>query len=164
MQHRTTLRYTKPLVTRAVHHYWQRTVGIGFPFVLAMLNAFLIWRFYTGNRTWFDGLVAGVVMLGVLIPAGVFIVHYRNSMQKFRQFSHPVAELVADQDTLTISSDRGSSTMNWDVVTEVWGFQTLWLLLFSKSQFVTLPLADVPRPMQAFILERVKAAGGKIAV
>jgi hypothetical protein len=45
----------------------------------------------------------------------------------------------------------------------VWRFDSLWLLLFSKARFVTLPLEDVPSPMQTFILGRVKASGGKIS-
>ena len=78
--------------------------------------------------------------------------------------SQPVADLVTDQDTITISSDRGSTSLKWELVKEVWRFETLWLLLFSKAQFVTLPLEDLPDPMRAFILERVKATGGKIVV
>ena len=37
------------------------------------------------------------------------------------------------------------------------------LLLFSKSQFIILPTVCLPAEMQAFILEQVKAAGGKVS-
>jgi len=83
-------------------------------------------------------------------------------MGKFREMSQPVAEFVADEDRFTLTSDRGTTSLKWNAVTEVWRFESLWLVLFSKSQFVTLPLEDVPGPMQAFILDRVKAAGGKV--
>jgi len=117
-----------------------------------------------GDRSWVVGLTAAVVLLGVVMPVAVYLVHYRNSMRKFRQMSPPVAEFVADDDTFTLSSDRGTTSLKWNAVTEVWRFESLWLLLFSKAQFVTLPLEDVPGPMQAFILDRVKSSGGKIAV
>jgi hypothetical protein len=35
-------------------------------------------------------------------------------------------------------------------------------LLFSKAQFVTIPLADLTPEAKAFILARVQDAGGKI--
>jgi hypothetical protein len=36
-------------------------------------------------------------------------------------------------------------------------------MFFSKSQFVTLPLADFTPEAKACVLERLKAAGAKIA-
>jgi len=164
MQYRTTLRYTERLVAQAVRLYWRRTVGFGLLVAVAPMIAFLTWRLIDGDRSWVVGLVAAVILLGVLMPLAVYVIHYRNSMGKFRQMSQPVAELMADQDAITILSDRGSSSLKWELVKEVWRFETLWLLLFSKAQFVTLPLEDLPGPMQAFILERVRASGGKIAV
>jgi len=164
MPHRTTLRYTEPLVAQAVRLYWWKTVGMGLIVAVALMTAFLAWRLIDGDRSWVVGLVAAIVLLGVLMPVAVYVVHYRNSMGKFREMSQPTAELIADQEVITISSDRGSSALKWELVKEVWRFETLWLLLFSKAQFVTLPLADLPAPMQAFILERVKASGGKISV
>ena len=163
MQHGTTLRYTEQLVAQAVRHYWRRTVGVGFLVAVALMIGFLIWLLVEGDRSWVVGLVAAVVLLGVLMPVAVYVVHYRNSLGKFREMSEPVAELVADQNGITMSSDRGSSSLKWELVKEVWRFDTLWLLLFSKAQFVTLPLADLPGPMQAFILERVKESGGRIS-
>ena len=164
MQHRATLRYTEQLVALAVRLYWRRTVGLGLLVAVVLMIAFLIWLLIEGDRSWVVGLVAAVVLLGVLMPVAVYVVHYRNSMGKFREMSQPVAELMADENGITISSDRGSSSLKWESVKEVWRFEALWLLLFSKAQFVTLPLADLPSPMQEFILERVKTSGGKIAV
>ena len=164
MQHRATLRYTERLVAQAVGLYWRKTVGFGLIVAVALMIAFLTWRLIEGDRSWVVGLVAAVVLLGVLMPVAVYVVHYRNSMSKFREMSQPVAELVANQEAITISSDRGTSSLKWELVKEVWRFESLWLLLFSRAQFVTLPLEDLPGPMQAFILERVKASGGKVAV
>jgi hypothetical protein len=164
MQHRTTLRYTEALVAQAVRHYWRRTVGYGIFVAVALLIAFLIWRIADGDRSWIVGLAAAVVLFGVLMPITVYVVHYRNSMNKFREMSEPIAEMVAADDEFTLSSDRGTTSLKWALVKEVWRFETIWLLLFSKAQFVTLPVKDVPESMQLFILDRIKATGGKIAV
>jgi hypothetical protein len=163
MQHRATLTYTEELVAQAVRLYWRKTVGLRLLFAVALMISFLTWRLIDGDRSWIVGLVGAVVLLGVFVPLAVYVTHYRNSMGKFREMSQPTAELVADQDAITLSSERGSSALKWELVKEVWRFETVWLLLFSKAQFVTLPLADVPEPMQGFILERVRRSGGKIA-
>jgi hypothetical protein len=164
MQHRVTLRYTERLVAQAVRAFWRKTIGSGLLVGIALMIAFLVWLLIDGDRSWVVGLTGAVVLLGIVMPVAVYLVHYRNSMGKFREMSEPVAEFVADEETFTLSSDRGTTSLKWNAVTEVWRFESLWLLLFSKAQFVTLPLEDVPGPMQAFILDRVKASGGKIAV
>ena len=164
MQQRTTLRYSEQLVARAVGLYWRKTMGVGFLVAVGLMILVLSWRLIDGDRSWLVGLVAAVVLLGVLMPVSVYVAHYRSSMGMFRRTTRPTAQLVTDQDAITISSDRGSSALKWELVKEVWRFETMWLMLFSKAQFVILPLADLPEPMQAFILERVEASGGKIAV
>jgi hypothetical protein len=164
MQHRAILRYTEPLVAQAVRLYWRRTIGLGLFVAVALLAALLVWRVADGDRSWLVGLLAAVVLLGVLVPMAVFVVHYRNSMGKFREMAEPVAEFLADEDVFTLSSDRGTTTLKWGSVTEVWRFHSLWLLLFSKAQFVTIPLEGMPEQMRSFVLDRVNASGGKIAV
>lgn len=164
MQHRATLRYTEHLVAQAVRSYWRRTVGFGMPMAVALMIAFLAWRVVDGDHSWLVGFLGAVGLLGVLMPVAIYVVHYRNSMSKFRAMAEPVAEFIADEDVFTLSSDCGTTTLKWAAVTEVWRFESLWLLLFSKAQFVTLPLEGVPEQMRSFVLERVRASGGRIAV
>jgi YcxB-like protein len=164
MQHRANLRYTEHLVAQAVRAFWRKSVGAGLFVAVALMIAFLAWRLVHGDRSWIVGFTAAVIVLGIAMPIAVYVVHYRNSMGKFREMTQPIAEFVADEGTFTLISDRGTASFKWDSVKEVWKFESVWLLLFSKAQFFTLPLEDVPDPMQAFILERVRASGGKIAV
>jgi hypothetical protein len=139
-------------------------MGAGMLLVLALLSALLVWRVSSGDRSWLVGLLAAVVFLGLVLPVMVYVVHYRNSMGKFREMAEPTAEFSADDEVFTLSSDRGTTTLQWRTVKEVWQFPHLWLLLFSKAQFVTLPLEGISDQMRSFILERVKASGGRIAV
>ena len=47
-------------------------------------------------------------------------------------------------------------------MTELWQFPAFWLMFFSKSQFVTLPLAGFTPEAKAFVLERLEASGARI--
>jgi hypothetical protein len=110
------------------------------------------------------GLLAGAAMLGIGMPILVYWVHYRNSMGKLRDMKEPLATFVAEEESFTLASDHGSSTLKWEAIKEVWGFDGFWLLLFSKAHFATIPLEGLTDEMRAYVLEKVKQGGGKVAV
>lgn len=163
MHYQTTLVYTEPLLRQAVFAFWRRTVGVGFLLALLFLAcafAFLVWQ---GNRSWFVGALGAIVVAGFGIAAAIYFVHIRNSLARFRAMGASEATLVLEDSSFTVSTGLGSSTLQWSAVKEVWQFPSFWLLLFSRAQFLTLPLASVPADAQEFILSQVAAAGGKVA-
>jgi hypothetical protein len=160
--HKTTLYYTESLLRQAVYAFWRRTVGIGFFVALSLLACSLAWMLWQGDRSWAAGAVGAFLFFGFGFTALVYVVHLRNTLGKFRGMGAPSAVLELGEASFVVSSGLGSSTLAWSAVTEVWCYPSFWLLLFSKAQFVTLPLASVPPEMQAYILRRVSGAGGKV--
>jgi hypothetical protein len=87
--------------------------------------------------------------------------------RKFRELGPEDTRFIADETGFTVESTGKqwklrSTTIHWSLIREVWRFPTFWLLLFSKAHFMTVPLACLPQGMDAFVLQRVRAAGGKI--
>jgi hypothetical protein len=162
--HSATLKYDESLVTRAVRSYWRGSLGISVLVGVPLICVFLALRIADGDRSWYLGLLAGAALLGIGMPILVYWVHYRNSMAKFRDMKEPVATFVADEDSFTLASDLGSSTLKWEAIKEVWGFDGFWLLLFSKAHFATIPLDGLSDEMRSYVLERVKRSGGSVAV
>ncbi len=162
MPYQTTLIYNEILVKRAVLAFWRRSVGFGFLFALAITASSLAILLYHGNSSWVVGVLASVLLVGVLFIGAIYFVHLGNSIQKFKAMGSPQASFIADESTFSLSSGAGEATLPWQSVVEVWQFSEFWLLLFSKAQFVTLPTANLPSEMQTFIVERVRANGGKI--
>ena len=157
-----TLEYTEPLLREAVFAFWRRTVGVGFFVALALLLgalAFLVWQ---GDRSWFVGALGAFLVFGLGFAFVVYFVHLRNTLAKFRAMGAPIATLALEDTSFTMSSGLGSTSLQWSAVTELWRYSSFWLLLFSKAQFVTVPLASVPAAAQDFILSRVSAAGGRV--
>ncbi len=162
MPHVTTLEYSEPLVRAAVFAFWRRSVGVGFFIALSLIIfslSFLIWH---GDRSWVVGALGAVFLLALTFAFLVYFVHLRNSLAKFRAMGAPVATLSFDDASFTMSSGLGSTSLRWSAVTELWRYPSFWLLLFSKAQFVTIPLATVSPEARAFMLSRVAAVGGKI--
>ena len=162
MSHETTLIYSEALLRQTVFAFWRRSIGVGFFVALLIAALGLAVLVAQGVATWLVGALAAVLVLGIAFATVVYVVHYRNSLRKFRQMNKPRATFRADESSFTMSSDIGTTTLQWSAVKELWQFPSVWLLLYSKAQFTTLPLACLPSETQAYIVQCVRAAGGKV--
>ena len=162
MSHEATLIYSESLLRQAVFAFWRRSVGIGFIVALLVAVLGLIVLIAQGMASWLVGSLAAVLVLGIGFATAVYVVHYRKSLRKFRQMDKPRATFRADESSFTMSSDIGTTTLQWSAVKELWQFPSVWLLLYSKAHFSTLPLACLSPETQAYIVQRVRESGGKV--
>jgi hypothetical protein len=162
MPHEATLIYSESLLRQAVFGFWHRSVGIGFFVALLIAALGLVVLVALGQSSWIIGGLAIVLLVGIVFTLVVYVVHYRRSLQKFHQMSQPRALFRADESSFTMSSDIGTTTLQWSAVKELWQFPSVWLLLYSKAQFSTLPLACLSQETQAYIVQCVRTAGGKV--
>ncbi|WP_426342154.1 YcxB family protein [Pseudoduganella sp. S-14] len=161
MSHQATLTYDKQLLRRAVLAFWRRSVGISLPLALSFATIAFVWLLVEGESSWFVGALGAALAFAFAIVLAIYVVHYRNVMEKLHDMGRPQALFIAEASTFSVSSGIGSSTMQWSSVVEIWCFPGFWLLLFSKAQFMTLPLETVSPEMQVFVLRSVQASGGK---
>ena len=162
MPHEATLIYSKALLRHAVFAFWRRSVGISFFVALLVAALGLGVLVAQGVASWLVGALAAVLVLGIAYATAVYVVHYRKSLRKFLQMDEPRATFHADESSFTMSSDIGTTTLQWSAVKELWQFPSVWLLLYSKAQFSTLPLACLSPETQAYIVQRVRESGGKV--
>jgi len=160
MPHEATLIYSKALLRQAVFAFWRRSVGVGFFVALLIAALGLVVLVALGQASWLIGGLAAVLVVGIAFAIVIYVVHYRRSLQKFLQMGQPRATFHADESTFTMTSDIGTTTLQWSAVKELWQFPNVWLLLYSKAQFTTLPLACLSPETQAYIVQRVSASGG----
>jgi len=157
------LRYTEPLLREAVRHFVLRALarqfGVTFFLVLGGLVVGLAWLLHRGEPAWTVGFLVAVLLFGVLSVASVYVAHRRNTIGRFRRMRSPDATLAYDEENLSFASDLGSSTVPWSAVSEVWKHDRFWLLLFSPSQFVTLPLDDLDQAARDFIARKLDRRG-----
>jgi hypothetical protein len=135
---------------------------VGFLIALVILAVVLAFDVSSGDRSWRVGMLGAVLLIGAGMMVAIYFVHYANATRKLKEMGEPRAAFTASESSFTVASGAGSSTLPWSSVTEVWKLRGCWLLLFSKAQFITLPILCVPEEMRAFILQRVAAAGGKV--
>ena len=163
--HETKLRYSEPVLRAAVRVFVLRSIGrhlgIAFFVVLAGLVADLAWLLAHHDRGWMVGFLVAMILFVGAFFAAIYVAHYRNTIGKFRQMLMPEATFGYDEEQFEMTSELGSATMPWSAITEVWRYPRFWLLLFSRSQFVTLPIDCLDEPTQAFITR--KTAGSSVA-
>jgi hypothetical protein len=163
MSHEAILIYSESLLREAVFGFWRRSIGMGFILMLVALTVVLGVLVALGAPVWIIVTLAVLLVLAAAVAVALYIGYYRNSLRKFRTMSTPRATFRADESSFTMTSDAGTTTLQWSAVKELWQFPSVWLLLYSKTQFSTLPLACLPPDIQAFVQERVREAGGKVA-
>ena len=163
MAHEAILIYSESLLREAVFGFWRRSIGMGFILMLVALTVVLGVLVALGAPVWIIVTLAVLLVLAAAVAVALYIGYYRNSLRKFRTMSTPRATFRADESSFTMTSDAGTTTLQWSAVKELWQFPSVWLLLYSKTQFSTLPLACLPPDIQAFVQERVREAGGKVA-
>lgn len=160
--HRLTLTYSPPLLRQAVAGFWWRVIGLRFLVALAVVVAALVKLVLDGDRSWLVGVLASAMVMGIAFMAALYVVHHRNALSRLRAMGEPQATLEASAESLSLASGAGTAMLPWSAVAEVWQLRSWWLLLLSRSQFLTLPLADMTPEAAAFIVERVRASGGRV--
>ncbi|MBB4128343.1 hypothetical protein GGR77_003670 [Xanthomonas translucens] len=161
--HRATLSYDRTLIRHAVASFCWRVVGLRYVVALALVAGPLVFLVRGGNASWLVGVLASVLVLGAAFPVALYAIHYRNALRKLDAMGAPLGTLEASDTALSLSSGAGTATLPWSAVSEVWRFDAYWLVLLSKSRFVTLPLAGLSPEAADFIRVRVLAAGGKVS-
>jgi hypothetical protein len=161
MVHEFLARYSEDVGREAVRRFLGRRMRewLGLKLCLAALalTAYLGWLIYTGNRSWWVGLLAATLILIPSIVLASYAVHWHNTVGRIRRMQVPMARFTVDETQIAVASELGSATFPWSLIVEVWEFPELWLLLLSKNYFVTLPTDGVPASALEFIRAKVRS-------
>jgi hypothetical protein len=158
----TTLHYTPVLLRRAVWAFWSRSVGITLSLTLLLVTVYLVSLVRDGHTSWLVGVFGTLVVMGYVYLAALYLLRLRYEMATLRAMGSPLATLEIDSKGFTVVSGAGQATMPWRSIEAVWRYPDFWLLLFSGSHFMTLPLDNLPETMRSEMLERVREHGAKV--
>jgi hypothetical protein len=122
-----------------------------------LLTGYLCWLVWNGDRSWWVGFLAAII---VLVPAGVlaaYAAHWHHTVGRIRQMQVPMARFTLNESEIAVASEVGSATIPWSLIVEIWEFPEFWLLLLSKSYFVTLPTDGVSASALEFLRDKVRS-------
>ncbi|NHF74210.1 YcxB family protein [Paracoccus xiamenensis] len=75
----------------------------------------------------------------------------RNSLGRLRQMRAPEARFVLDQRGVFAASELGETLIPWDRITEVWQRPESWMIFFGPSQFITMPIREIPEEALGYL-------------
>jgi hypothetical protein len=160
--HEFVARYSEDIGREAVRRFLRRRLRqlLDFKFCAALfvLTACLGWLLWTGNRSGWVGLLAALIVLMPAVMLGAYAAHWRNTVGRIRQMQAPMARFTLSESDITMASELGSAIIPWSLIVEIWEYPELWLLLLSKSNFVTLPIEGVPVAALEFLRAKVRSA------
>ena len=146
----------------AVPKFFQRYVGIGVPVAFALLAAALVQMFMTRRTDWLFGALLVVLVMG----AGLFVVAYfmrlNHAIGLLRKMGSPIVSYELTDERMKASSSLGTTEVKWEMFKELWIFPRVWLLLFDKAGYLTLPSDQLSEDVKTFLKQRIATVGGKI--
>ena len=157
------LNFTARLVRSAVIRFWRRSVGWKFVGALLLLVVILASALKNGDRSWYVGVLGTVTLLAFLVVAVGYFAQYHRAMGAFRRLAEGSATFEPTEQGFRIESAIGYSDLSWGSIREVWRYPDMWLLVFSRNMFSTLPLSGIDLQTQNQILTAVRSAGGRVA-
>ena len=155
MEYAIEVSYDRPLIRRALNRFMVRRLG-WLTFVLIFgLAALLIVEMASGSwSVWFTALLTlWVVAVGLLIV--VYIARIRASEGFFQKSGNCRVRFVFSDDGVRTNSDVGTSDLKWKVFDEVLKFPEVWLLVYARSGYMTIPTTQLSDEAKAFIENKI---------
>ncbi len=146
-----TIKYDKPLVRRALNRFMLKRLGKSFFVALFALTVVFAAAFAFGVWSW-PLSVLGVVLLGFLaFLAFVYVARLRAAEGFFDKANEPTATSHFDTEGVRTESDLGTVDLKWQVFDEILRFPDVWLLVYAKSGYMTLPVHQLTPEYLQFI-------------
>jgi hypothetical protein len=114
----------------------------------------------SGGGFW---LLVGIFVLWPVL----WVLHY--SATGYIRLAGPAPRFTAriEPESITITSDKASSTLLWSQVTAMWRFPDLVFIFWDKKtdldHAIALPTSSLGTDLSRFIEERVREHGGRVA-
>lgn len=158
MIYSTQVTYDRPLVRRALNRFmvnrmgWTLIVAIPGTFLfLAVLFLMKIWSFWLSL-----GLAALVIV--VVVITYIYFLRLRTSEGFFDKVQDPTVTFTFGPDGVRTDSQLGSSELKWAAFDELLKFPDVWLLIYTRSAYITLPTNALTLECQAFIEEKLTSS------
>ena len=158
-----TITYSDSLVGSAAVHMWWRRTGMTYVLALVLLSASVATLLISGDRSWWTGVIATVLVLGIAVPLAGLLVQWRGSLQKSRELESGQAQVSLTSEGLRFSGRSGAVEFPWAKLRFVVRYPQYWLVGPTKHQLFILSLIGFPVEAQEFMAHQVREHQGTVA-
>lgn len=156
-----TVHYTEAHCLASAWRYWQRRLGVRYGLELAIgAGLYLLAR--QGPYRWIEYALLVVVGIFALVGAGVFLLHWQRARLGLRALDPPESTWMLTEESVAQRSSLGESAIPWSAVQELWQFPDVWLVIWGRDVYSTIPTSHLPPEARELIRRRVRESGGRI--
>jgi hypothetical protein len=139
----------------------------GFAWKLAVAVSIILVPVYLDLRAGLLGTTSIVLLTFLGIMTLITVFGYTNGLRRAQAKSEALLDgrvtYIFSDATIEGSSALGSIALAWSALAEVRGYRDLVLLGFRGAMYSPLPSAQIPPDALAFLIDRARSAGAKIA-
>jgi hypothetical protein len=154
-----TVTYTEDIARRAARAVSARAIRRLLDWklcaALVVTIAFLVAVHPNGELSWLEGAVGTLVGVLLALSLGLYRANLRRSLSRLRRMKSPTGRIVVTDETLTVSSELGSSTLPWSGFTGTSEHAGFWVLNTAAGAGLTLPTGDVSADALEFIRRKL---------
>jgi hypothetical protein len=154
-----TVRYSRGHCLATAWRYWQRRLGYRYALELAIGCGLLVLA-TQGPYRWLEIALMVAVGIFAFLGAAIFFLHWYRGLEGLKALSPPQSTWTLTEDYVGQKSSLGETAIAWERLPEVWRFPDLWLLIWGRDVFSTIPADQLPREAQRLIERRVRETGG----
>ena len=163
MKYEITAQFDEAFVRRTTRQFLIKFLGWDYFVVLVLMAISLIVMLALGMRGWFVGAVGAVTVMATGVAVAVWHSHMRRALTTLRKMTKLEAEFAIDDSGISVSSDLGSGTINWQALQKMWCLPEAWLFFVAKGAYSTIPTACLTPPAKQFILDKLNENNVKIS-
>jgi len=150
--------YNRSLIRRALNHYFISVIGLPLLFITPCLAVLLLWQYCIGVQSAWVNIGLFLFSVAIALLAIVYLVRLSQSETFLSKMASATAIVSFSNEGVSTRSDLGSSTLAWSVFEKILKFNDMWLLVYARSGFITLPLESLSNECRVLIETKVSVA------
>ena len=156
-----TVRYTKEHCLASAWRFWQRRVGYRYALEL-VIGVGLLLLATQGPYRWLEIALMVAVGIFAFLGAAVFFLHRLRARQGLAALHPPESTWTLTEEFIGQKSSLGESALAWPSLLGLWRFDDLWILVWGKDVYSTIPTVQLPREARAMIERRARETGAVV--
>jgi hypothetical protein len=158
----STVRYDKPLVRHALNRFMARRLGLSFFVAVVGVAAILLFAFLLGEWNWILSVMGFVLLAFLAFLVFAYFARLRAAEGFFDKANEPTVTFRFTENGIETISDLGTSDLKWHVFDEILKFSDVWLLVYAKSGYMTLPVDQISPECLEFIDAQVSKGNAPV--
>ncbi len=156
-----TVRYDRRSCWISALRYCQRRLGWRYAIEL-VIGAGLIGLATQGPYRWLEIALWIAVSIFALLGAFTLLLHWRRALAGLAVLQPPESTWRLTEESIGQESSLGATAIAWESLGGLWKFEDVWLLIWGRDVYSTIPVAQFPRQARQFVERKVRESGGVI--